>query len=717
MRRTARHVARPVAVIIAATGCLVGLASLNSACSRSRPTVSARGFNLLLVTIDTVRADHIGVWGYRNTETPNIDKLAKEGVRLADVSSPVPLTAPSHASILTGLLPPRHGLRNNGEEKLADTTPTLATRLSDAGYRTGAFVGAFVLDHRFGFSHGFDTYDDEIPFEPSANFDAKRPGRIVVDRALAWLGTPSNKPFFAWVHLFDAHAPYEPPEPYRTLFPERPYDGEIAELDYEIGRLLDWLQRSGQASHTIVAVAGDHGEALGDHGELTHGLLLYQCSLHVPVIIRAPEVLPASSVVATPLSLVDVAPTILDLLAITAPKGQAGVDGHDLAAELAAGREPATEDIYAESRYATTFGWSPIAVLRRGSLKYIASPDPELYDVSRDSAEEHNLLPERSADANPLASALGPLASGEGPAARVTLDREARAKLESLGYVGGGASAVTSKKGKDPKAMVGLLLDYHAAHYALLRGDHRTAMPILERIVAADPDNPPFIATLADAHSRAGDLLRAIKEYRHALDLSPGSGDLRYAYGMILLRADRTDEAISELRTVATLQPDRPEVHNALGLALATEGDLDNAARHLLLATQTQPRDPRYANNLGNVLRRAGRQQEAERAYRRAIELEPEFAGPWFGLGRTYMDEKRAADAVACFQRALEIQPEMAEARLQLGLAEEESGDRQAAMAAYKDFIAATAANPRYESLVAMARQLLAHLEQTPPRS
>jgi arylsulfatase A-like enzyme/tetratricopeptide (TPR) repeat protein len=704
-------------MIIAATGCLVGLTIPDSACSRSRLATTAKGFNLLLVTIDTVRADHVGVWGYRGAETPNVDKLAKEGVRFADVSSPVPLTGPSHASILTGLLPQHHGLRNNGAEKLADTTPTMATRLSGAGYRTGAFVAAFVLDHRFGFSHGFDTYDDEIPFDPSAGLDAKRPGRIVVDHALAWLGTSSTKPFFAWVHLYDAHAPYEPPEAYRTLFPDRPYDGEIAEVDFEIGRLLDWLQQSGQASRTIVAVAGDHGEALGEHGELTHGLLLYQCSLHVPVIIRAPGVLPARSVVATPLSLVDVAPTILDLLAITVPAGQAGVDGHDLAAALATGREPAPEDIYAESRYAATFGWSPIAVLRRGSLKYIASPHPELYDVSRDPTEEHNLLPARSADANPLAAALGPLASGEGPAERVALDQEARAKLESLGYVTGGASAVTGKKGKDAQAMVGLLRDFDTAHYALLRGDHRTAMPILERIVAADPDNPLFISALADAHLRAGDLDRAIKENRRALDLSPGSPDLRYNYGLVLLQADRNDEALTELRTVATLQPDRPEVHNALGLALAAKRDLDNAAKEILLATQAQPLDPRFANNLGNVLRGAGRRQEAERAFRRAIELEPEFARPWYGLGRTYMDEKRAADAVPCFQRALEIQPEMADARLELGLAEEMSGDRQAAMAAYRAFIAATADNPRYESLVAMARRLLAHLEQAPPSS
>ncbi|MGE5236129.1 MAG: sulfatase-like hydrolase/transferase [Acidobacteriota bacterium] len=708
--------ARPVAGIIVAASCLAGLAALDSACSRPRQATSAKGFNLLLVTIDTVRADHIGAWGYRKGETPNLDKLAKEGVRFADASSEVPLTAPSHASILTGLLPPHHGVRNNGAERLADTTPTLATRLSDAGYRTGAFIGAFVLDRRFGFSHGFDTYDDDIPFDPSAGLDAERPGRVVVDRALAWLGAASDKPFFAWVHLYDAHAPYEPPEPYRTLFADRPYDGEIAEVDYEIGRLLEWLQRSGQASHTIVAVVGDHGEALGEHGEMTHGLLLYQGSLHVPVIIRAPDVLPAGSVVATPVSLVDVAPTVLDLLSIAAPKGQAGVDGHDLEAALAAGREPAAEDIYAESRYAVTFGWSPIAALRRGSLKYIASPEPELYDLARDPAEEHNLLPGRAPDADQLAAALVPLASGEGPAARVTLDREARARLESLGYLGGGSTAAApGKKQEDPKVMVGLLRDYDTARLALRHGDRQTAMPILERIVAADPDNPPFIAALADASNSAGDLDRAIEGYRHALELSPSSVDLRYHYGVILLKAGRTDDALVVLRTVATLQPDRPEVHNALGLALAGKGDLDDAAKQLLLATQTGPRDPRYANNLGNVLREAGRYQDAERAYRRAIEVDPQFPHPWYGLGRNYMQQRRAADAVPCFKRTLELQPEMAEARLSLGMAEEMSGDRQAAIASYKDFIAATAANPRYESLVTVARGLLARLERTPP--
>jgi arylsulfatase A-like enzyme/Flp pilus assembly protein TadD len=717
MGRRAGRAAQTAAGIIAVIVCLAGLAGLESGCSRSRRAASAKGFNLLLVTIDTVRADHVGAWGDRSAETPNLDKLAREGVRFADASSPVPLTAPAHASILTGLLPPHHGLRNNGAEQLADTTPTLATRLSDAGYRTGAFIGAFVLERRFGFSHGFDAYDDDIPFDPSAGLDAERKGRVVVDRALAWLATPSSKPFFAWVHLYDAHAPYEPPEPYRTLFAEHPYDGEIAEVDYEIGRLLDWLKRSGQASRTIVAVAGDHGEALGEHGEMTHGLLLYQCSLHVPVVIRAPDVLPAGSVVATPVSLVDVAPTLLDLLSIPAPKSQAGVDGHDLAAALVAGREPAGEDIYAESRYAATFGWSPIAALRRGSLKYIASPDPELYDLASDPAEQHNLLPGRAADADTLAAALVPLASGEGPAARVTLDREARAKLESLGYLGGVTSAVTGKKAKDPKLMVGLLTDYETAHFALLRGDRQTALPILERIVAADPDDPPFLSALADASNLAGDLDRALKEYRRALDLSPNSGDLRYNYGITLLKAGRTDEAMVELRTVATLQPNRPEVHNALGLALAAKGDLDNAVKQLLLAAQTGPRDPRYANNLGNALREAGHLPEAEQAYRRATEADPQFGYAWYGLGRTYMQEKRASDAVPCFQRTLEILPEMAEARLNLGMAEEMSGDRQAAITAYRDFIAATATDPRYASLLTVARGLLAHLEQTSPGS
>ena len=342
-------------------GALVGVATLiQSNCAGKQPAPTAAGFNLLLITLDTVRADRLGAYGYAGVETPNLDRLASEGVRFAEAGSPVPLTLPAHATILSGLLPPRHGVRNNGAERFPEEPATLATRLAAAGYRTGAFIGAFVLDRRFGLGRGFDRYDDEIPRERAADLDAERPGRVVTDRALAWLSEKSEKPFFAWVHLYDAHAPYAPPEPFRTLYADRPYDGEIAEVDAQVGRLLAELDRLGIAGRTVVVVVGDHGEALGEHGELTHGLLLYEPSLHVPLLLRAPGVLPTGWVVETPVSLVDLAPTLAGLLDCPlSAKTDRPLDGRDLSRQLRERREPAAEDLYAESLYGTTFGWSP----------------------------------------------------------------------------------------------------------------------------------------------------------------------------------------------------------------------------------------------------------------------------------------------------------------------------------------------------------------------
>ena len=285
------------AVVSALAGAaLIGAAS----CAGRHAPGSAAGFNLLLVTLDTVRADHVGAYGDRSAETPNLDRLASEGIRFAQASAPVPLTLPSHASILSGLLPPQHGLRNNGTGRFPEGAPTLAAALHAAGYRTGAFVGAFVLDHRYGLARGFDRYDDDIPRDAVAGLDARRPGRAVVDRALGWLEEDATTPFFLWVHLYDAHAPYAPPQPFATRFAERPYDGGIAELDVQVGRLLAELDARGSSARTVVAVVGDHGEALGEHGELTHGLLVYEPSLRVPLIARAPGVLRSGRVVRTP---------------------------------------------------------------------------------------------------------------------------------------------------------------------------------------------------------------------------------------------------------------------------------------------------------------------------------------------------------------------------------------------------------------------------------
>jgi arylsulfatase A-like enzyme/Tfp pilus assembly protein PilF len=684
---------------------------------------SSRPKNLLLVTLDTVRADHIGAYGDKSAETPALDRLAKEGLQFERAESAVPLTLPSHATILSGLTPPHHGLRNNAAGRFPTDRETLATRLSAAGFSTGAFVGAFVLDHRFGLDPGFDVYDDEIERDPastdSGNLEAERPGSAVVDRALAWLektaARESGHPFFAWVHLYDAHAPYEPPEPYRSRHQDSPYDGEIASVDAQVGRLLDFLDRQKLAADTLVAVAADHGEALGEHGESTHGVLLYEPTLRVPLLLRAPRTLPAGKVIETPVGLVDLAPTLLGFLGRKPPDagGGAATDGRDLSAFLRRGAEPAEADLYAETEYPRLFGWSGLYALRRGKLKYIAAPKAELYDLSHDPSEAANLLEARQRRADLDVRLARLQENARTPEAAGGRSDETVAKLASLGYIGGSppaASAADSKPLRDPKDMIGSFHDFELAHWALLAGQIDEAARTLKPLVADDPSNSVFRGMLAKTYRRQGDYSRSIALYREAVVAAPDDPEARYNLAVTLQEAGRTSEALAAVTEAIRRDPSRPEAHNALGIALSQTGKPAEALAEFDKAAQLDPRDARAQNNRGNVLRQMGRAAEAEEAYRRAVVLAPRYAEAWNGLGALEVARDRPAAAIPDFQRALELAPQYHEARLNLGIAFETMGDRPAALAAYRDFIREAGQEPGFAAQRAVARQLIARL-------
>ena len=696
--------------------------------SCSRSPAAGRPSNLLLVTIDTVRADHLGCYGARGAETPALDRLASEGLRFAEVTSSVPLTLPSHATILSGLIPPHHGLRNNGAGKFPADRQTLATQLSAAGYRTGAFVGAFVLDHRFGLDRGFDVYDDEIERDPVATegggLEAERPGSVVVDRALAWLertaGHDDGRPFFAWVHLYDAHAPYTPPEPYRSRHRAAPYDGEIAFVDAQVGRLLDFLDRRKLSETTLVAVAADHGESLGEHGELTHGVLLYEPTLRVPLILRAPGKLAAGKVLGTPVGLPDLAPTLAGLVGwkpASDPKTKtapASTDGRDLSASLLRGAEPAQADLYAETEYPRFFGWSGLYALRRGRLKYIAAPRAELYDLSRDAGEAANLLqaPARRADLDVRLAQAQTNARVPEPAAGGS--EEAVRKLASLGYIGGNPAPASPggdpKALRDPKDMISLFRRFEEAHWALEAGRTDEATKTLEPLVAADPENSVFLGLLARTYRRRGDYARSIALYRRAVAATPSDPEVRYNLAVTLQEAGHSSEALAAVMDAIRRDPSRPEAHNAFGIALTQTGKPAEALAEFDRAAELDPRDARAQNNRGNVLRQMGRLEEAAQAYRRAIELAPRYAEAWNGLGTLEVTRHQPAAAVPDFQHALELAPSYHEARLNLGIALETMGDRRAALAAYRDFMREAATDPGFTAQRAVARQLIARL-------
>ena len=372
--------------------------------ARLRP--SPESLNLVFVTLDTLRADRLGCYGFAGIETPNIDGLAREGILFEHVTSAVPLTFPAHSSIFTGLLPPHHGVRDNGGFFLEDDKTTLAERLKGAGYTTGGFIGAWVLESRWGLAQGFDKYSDKFDlsqYKVLSLGTVQKKGDEVMNDALAWLDGVKDRKFFAWVHLYDPHSPYEPPEPYLSRYPDQPYLGEVAYTDHVVGRLLDYLRGAGLMERTLVVLTADHGESIGEHSESTHAYFIYDATTAVPLIIRTPWGYRGRN--RTQVASVDLFPTVLDLLGL-AP--QDGIDGHSL---VRAVMDPAAElghVAYSETYFPRYhFGWQHLRSLRDGAYKFIDAPIPELYDLAKDPQEKQNIYKANSPGCEPPGPDLG----------------------------------------------------------------------------------------------------------------------------------------------------------------------------------------------------------------------------------------------------------------------------------------------------------------------
>lgn len=662
---------------------------LLAACARREMTHP----NVLLVTLDTFRADRLA-------RCPNLWRLAGESVRFDQANAAVPLTLPSHATILSGLLPPRHGLRNNGAGIFPQDRPTLATIFSDAGYRTGAFVSAFVLDHRFGLDRGFEHYDDAVTRDPNSltSLDAERRGGETVDRALSWLREDGGRPFFAWVHLYDAHAPYAPPAPYPQT-----YDGEIAYVDAQVGRLLAGIDRS----KTIVAVVGDHGESLGEHGELTHGLLLYQPTLHVPMFMSAPSVQPA--VKQQPVSSVDMTPTLVSL----ALGRKMASDGVDLAQTIRSGDETPQRDLYAESQYATIFGWSGLASARRGSMKLIASSSPELYDLSADPHEQRNIIDAERRMFRALSASVNGVEKSTAPksARPPAVDEETRAKLASLGYVAPTGAANPGGPLPAPAAMAPLFRIFEEANWASNDNRPQDAVSKLEIIVARDPRNPVFRGSLARALRQMGRLPAAIRFYKEAVAIAPDDPEAWYNLAVALQEAGQTKEGALVVREAIRRDPRRPEAHNALGIVLMAEGNLKPAEEEFSKAIAIDPRDAKAITNLGNVHRATGKLDDARREYEQALALAPDYVDALNGLGVVEVQRDRSRIAIGYFDRALRIAPNFYEAQLNRGIALQLAGDPQAAAAQFRGLLSVLPRGSQFDDQRRAASKLLLQLQ------
>ena len=413
---------------------------------------------IVVITLDTTRADHLSPYGYMNVSLPHLERLAREGVLFDQATSVAPLTLPAHSTIFTGRLPPHHGVRDNADKPLAESQTTLAEVLRERGFRTGAFVGSIVLNRERGLAQGFEHYSGVAAAEnASAPASRQRPGDEVMNDAIAWLDSVGSSQFFLWAHLYDPHRPYDPPDPYRAQYAHNPYVGEIAFADSQVGRLIDALEKRRLLDRTVVIVTADHGESLGAHGERDHGIFIYEEVVRVPLIVRAAGLRPAR--VGHVVRLTDVMPTVLELAQVPGP----ATDGISLV-ELMRGRTSAADlEAYSESLYPERLGWSALRALRTGRFKLIDAPRPELYDLEQDPFEEQNIYEQRRATADSLRARL--VAIGTGPALGNTAAGEAtperQAQLGALGYLASsrprGASSQAPRP--DPKDCIGHLAD------------------------------------------------------------------------------------------------------------------------------------------------------------------------------------------------------------------------------------------------------------------
>ena len=688
-----------------------GRARFSGGSARHRPSRSP-GLNVLLVTLDTTRADHIGAYGYATAKTRYLDGLAREGVMFTHAYAHAPITLPSHASIFTGLLPPVHGARNNGNFYVPERLPTLTTALKDAGYRTGAFVSSFILDRRYGLARGFDVYDDRMQGAQAQvlALEAERRGDRTALALGAWLArqasTAPGSPWFAWLHLYDPHEPYSPPLPFRDMFKDAPYDGEIAFDDAVLASVLDTLGRLGQRDRTLIAVVGDHGESLGEHGEETHSMFVYECDLRVPLVLWRPGLVPAGRVVSTPVRAIDLAPTLLEL--VGAPP-LAGAQGRSLA-PLWAGERETPRPVYAETYMPQLYmNWAPLRSLRDARYKLIDAPRPELYDLDRDPSELVNLYEARRPLADTLRQQLERVSGGEGAMNVGGLDREALEKLAALGYIGAGTHESVGSRGaeRDPKDVIGVFNRLRNANSAVRARNPQAALPIVEEVLSEDPDNPFARLVKGSAYMALGDNARAVTWFERYLERVPRSSYAHLWIAICHLRMGRQEAARREAEAALAIDPRYTDARVLRAGVLASRGQYDAAIADLREAVTTDPAKPQVRLDLASVLREAGRLTEARAEYDRLLQSNPDDVAALTGLGVLQAHGGALADAERTLRRALQVEPGALDARFDLAEVLVRQGRPSEAMAEYRQISESQEAPPRARE---RARQSLARL-------
>jgi arylsulfatase A-like enzyme/Flp pilus assembly protein TadD len=656
-------------------GPIVGLTMFLAGCSQSTkapetrgtPTLKPRDANVLLITLDTLRADHVSCYNPQKVATPNIDALAARGVLFAQATAQVPLTTPSHASILTGTYPQVHKVRDIGGFVLDKSVPTLATLTQQAGFETAAFLGSAVLSRHYGLNRGFETYNDDMGVKRGEGLlpgvVAEVRGDVVTKRVLEWLeehrdavgGKFTGKNFLLWVHYYDPHFPYDPPTPYKAKYAKDPYAGEVAYTDEQVGHLLKWLEDHGLKEKTLIVVIADHGESLGEHGEYTHGVFLYESTMHVPMIIAGPGV-PQGQGVQQQVRTIDVMPTIAEFLQVS--PGQK-VQGTSLWPLLTAGKEAPSHYSYMETLYPrTSMGWSELRGMRTDHWKMIAAPTPELYNLDDDRGEKQNVKVRYSTDADHLEKKIWEIAGPPeslGKLERQPVDDETLRQLQSLGYVSAGARRELriDMSGPDPKDRVEVLggLERSAE---LMNHDHfQAAIPLLKNILAKDPTNPSIYVKLGVCLERTGQYQKAIEIYQQAVKNGA----------------------------------DSDQTHAAIGNNYVRLGQLQFAADAMEKAAEMNLTNLQNLVNLATAYLQLGRAADCQKTVKAVLAQDDHDGEAYNILGLLEIQRGDGDAARGYFEKAIEYQPDLTEPYLNLGLLAQQAGQPQIAIGYYKKFL------------------------------
>ncbi|MEW6381608.1 MAG: tetratricopeptide repeat protein [bacterium] len=632
--------------------------------------------NVIVITLDTLRADHLGCYGNTKIKTPYIDAIAQEGVRFARAYTPVPVTLPSHTSIFTGLYPVYHQVRNNGTFEAGSQLETLAEVLKKNGFATSAFIGSFVLDSRYGLGQGFDYYDDYLEKDSNQSIMVynERPAAEVVQAANQWLEKNSGSRFFMWLHCFDPHAPYDPPLPFCKIYQKNLYDGEIAYTDYALGRLFSTLKEKNILDQTLIVITADHGEGLGEHEEKTHAIFIYDTTLHIPLIMRYPKVIPPGLVVQDTTSTIDIMPTVMDILNIrTMPR----VHGSSLLGLIQGKKEALHKEFLVETFYPLyNHNWSPLEGLMTEDWKYIRAPQSELYDLKNDPGEKVNLFERKREVAKKLDARMVELQKKNSPpkdgfSAQFQMDKDTKERLKSLGYVW--TVPVNEKKDHyrlpDPKDMIATLDYLNMGTFYYTQGNYDRAVEQFQLMLKANPKDVFTHFVLGYIYDKQNLPDQAIHELQEAIRLDPTYINAYNNLGTVYNRLGKQQEALAVFKIARDLNPDYLEVHDNLGVVYFALKEYDKALESFQRAAEINPRGYEPYNNMGSVYLAVGKYTEAEKMIQKALEINPTCPDALNNLGSIYITQKNYEQAIQKFQELIKLDPNHVDAWVNLGTA------------------------------------------------